>query len=109
MEAKAVVNLVAKIRADVVTALTEAVRVRGMLKAITHEAGLDFLTLHLVLGLAVCCQALAKDAFNIGFSSGTGAMASWETQLTNLANKSELVACLRSFVEIESAVTAAIG
>ena len=106
LESKAIVNLVTKIREDVVQALTEAVRRRGMPKLITHEACACHDILCLCVGsrlsvgmlhaLTDCPEAIAKEVFNIGWSSGTGNASAWEQQLTNLNSTGALATSLAS-------------
>lgn len=64
LEAGAVMNLTQKIPREMVVRLRDAVRLRGMRAFCTHEC-------------------IAKDTFNLMFSSGSGALESWASQLTN--------------------------
>lgn len=63
-ESAAIHNLQSKVQPDVVSALKEVVRVRGMRGFLQHET-------------------LAKDLFNRGFTSGVASLEVWCTQLMN--------------------------
>ena len=67
LEAEAVSNLQCSVPEHIVTALSEAVRTRGLSKLITHEL-------------------LAKDLLNKSFSSGCGQVESWKEELRNKPN-----------------------
>lgn len=71
MESLAVSHLKERVSNEVVTLLKEAVRSRGMRSFLTHEV-------------------IAKEAFNTGFSSGTGGFAAWNLEPSNNADN-ELV------------------
>ena len=63
-ESEAVSNLMERVSKEVVSELKEASRCRGMRQWLTHEV-------------------IAKDAFNKGWSSGSGPFAAWSVELTN--------------------------
>lgn len=63
-ESAAIHNLQSKVQADVVRALKEVVRVRGMRGFLQHET-------------------VAKDLFNRGFTSGVASLDVWCNQLMN--------------------------
>ena len=64
LEAAAVLNLTQNIRHEMVVRLRDAVRLRGMRAFRTHEC-------------------IAKEVFNLLFTSGTGALEPWAGQLAN--------------------------
>ena len=74
-EAAAVSNLQERVCPAVVKCLREDVRPRGMKLWLSHEI-------------------IAKNIFNLGFSSGTGTYQPWQDALTNAADN-ELVALTR--------------
>ena len=63
-ESQAIHNLQTKVVAEAVTALKAAVRTRGMRGFLQHET-------------------LARDVFNTGFTSGTGGLEVWASNLMN--------------------------
>ena len=77
-EAGAILNLTTKIEPQMVAKLRDAVRVRGMRAFLNHEC-------------------VAKDLFNLTFSSGTGAFEAWSSQLMNRENNELVPSCINLF------------
>lgn len=77
-EAAAVSNLQERVSPAMVTRLREEVRPRGMKMWLSHEI-------------------IAKNVFNLGYTSGTGAFEPWQDVLTNAADN-EIVALTRHWI-----------
>lgn len=74
-ESQALFNLMKKVPAPVVSALRDAVRMRGMRPFLMHET-------------------ISKDLFSDAFSSGINSMGAWEGPLTNKGgDENDLVLC----------------
>ena len=81
-EPQAIHNLQTKVVAEGVTALKAAVRARGMRGFLQHEA-------------------VARDVFNTGFTSGTGGLEVWASTLMN-KDDGELVPCTEHLLDATS-------
>ena len=74
-ESQAVSQLMTAVHPDVLKHLTLAVKKRGMPKLVLHDA-------------------IAREIFSEGYSSGQGCMEAWKDQLTNLKGRPNIVSCL---------------
>ena len=72
-EAGAILNLTTKVHQDMVIKLRDAVRTRGMKAFLNHEC-------------------IARDLFNLTFTTGTAGLEPWASQLMNREDN-EIVPC----------------